>query len=370
MKFAVFFELPVPRPWMPGKEQAVIRNAVDQAVFAEQMGFHSAWSVEHHFLDEFSHCSNPEVLYGAIAARTSTLRIGYGVRLTPKPYNHPVRTAESVAMLDNLSNGRVEMGTGRSATRLELEGFGINPHETREMLGEAIDHIVGCWTNDEYEFQGKHWQMPKRRVHPKPVQKPHPPIWSATTSIDGHYEIGKMGVGLLSFAVGVPPEDLIPRVESYKKGQSECTNPKGRFRNDQVVAFTMAHCSASNDKAFREAEESMVWYPKQGAKIIGEAADYAAKWSKDGSLGTYHYTAQAKEMSTSGALDALNFDYIKESGAAMVGDTDRCVEIAKRYEAADCDLLFCLINPYNMTHAQNMDAIEQLGRYVIPEFGR
>ncbi len=370
MKFAMFYELPVPKPWTPGKEQAVIKNMVDQAVFGEQMGFHSVWSVEHHFLDEFSHCSNPEVLYGAIAARTSTLRIGYGVRLTPSPYNHPVRTAESVAMLDNLSDGRVEMGTGRSATRIELEGFGINPHETREMLGEAIDHIVGCWTNDEYEFEGKYWQMPKRRVHPKPIQDPHPPIWTATTSIDGHYEVGKMGVGLLSFAVGVPPEDLIPRVAAYRRGQADCVKPKGKTRNDQVVAFTMSHCAATNDQAYAEAEESMLWYPRHGGKIIGDAAAYAAKWGKDGDLGTYHYTADAKAAVDSGAIDAMTFDYIKDSGAAMVGDPDKCIEIAKRYEAAGCDLLFCLLNPYNMTHDQSMNAIEHIGKYVIPELDK
>ncbi|NQZ95776.1 MAG: LLM class flavin-dependent oxidoreductase [Myxococcales bacterium] len=366
MKFALFYEIPVPRPWTPGKEQAALKNTIEQAVFGEEMGFHSFWTVEHHFLDEFSHCSNPEILYGAIAARTTTLRIGYGVRLTPKPYNHPIRTAESIATLDNISDGRVEWGTGRSATRLELEGFGINPHETREMLGEAIDFVVGCWTNDEYEFEGKYWQMPKRRVHPKPVQDPHPPIWTATTSVDGHYEVGKMGVGLLSFAVGVPPEDLIPRVEAYKKGQADCEKPKGLFRNDQVVAFTMAHCTATNEQAFAEGEESMVWYPKKGPELIGATADYARQFQKD--LGTYHYTADMKQLQQSGAVDALTFDYIRDVGAAMVGDPDRCTEIAKRYEAAGCDLLFCLLNPYNISHEQVMNSIEHIGKYVIPEF--
>jgi alkanesulfonate monooxygenase SsuD/methylene tetrahydromethanopterin reductase-like flavin-dependent oxidoreductase (luciferase family) len=368
MKFALFYEIPVARPWTKGKEQQAYLDVIEQAVLGEEMGFHSLWTVEHHFLEEFSHCSNPEVLYGAIAARTSKLRIGYGVRLTPKPYNHPVRTAESVAVLDLISNGRVEFGTGRSATRLELEGFGINPHETRKMLFEAIDHIVGCWTHDEYEFEGEYWSMPRRRVLPKPLQEPHPPIWSATTSIDGHYEVGKMGVGLLSFAVGVPPEDLIPRVESYKKGQAECTQPKGRFRNDQVVTFTMAHCADTNEKAFAEAEESMVWYPKHGARIIGEVADYSKQFGRD--LGTYHYTEEARKITQSGELDGLTFDYIREAGAAMVGDPDRCIEIAKRYEACGCDLLFCLVNPYKIPHAQVMRSIELIGRHVIPELDK
>ena len=368
MKFAFFCEIPVPRPWTPGKEQAALENTIDQAVFAEEMGFDSFWTVEHHFLDEFSHCSNPEVLYGAVAARTSTLRIGYGVRLTPKPYNHPVRTAESVATLDNISRGRVEFGTGRSATRLELEGFGINPHETREMLAEALDHIVGCWTHDEYAFDGKYWSMPPRRVHPKPVQQPHPPIWTATTSESGHYEVGKMGVGLLSFAVGVPPEDMIPRIAAYRRGLADCTKPKGLVRNERVVTFTMAHCAPTNDRAFAEAEKSMVWYPKKGPELIGATADYARRFQQD--LGTYDYTEDMKKVQESGAVDALTFDYIKEAGAAMVGDPDRCIEIAKRYEAAGCDLLFCLMNPYDMTHEQVMSSMALLGKHVIPELDR
>src|SRR5260221_1052764 len=133
MRFALFYEIPVPRPWGPDSEREAYRNHIEQAVAGERFGWDAFWTVEHHFLEEYSHCSNPEVLYGAIAAKTERLRLGYGVRLMPKPYNHPVRTAESVAVLDLISNGRVDFGTGRSSTRAELEGFGIDPHETREM---------------------------------------------------------------------------------------------------------------------------------------------------------------------------------------------------------------------------------------------
>src|SRR5438067_1299484 len=186
------------------------------AIAADRFGWDAVWTVEHHFLSEFSHCSNPEVLYGAIAARTERIRIGYGVRLMPQPYNHPVRTAESVAVLDLISNGRVDFGTGRSSTRAELEGFGINPHETRQMWQEAIEHVVGCWTNEEYEFEGKYWQLPKRRVQPKPMQQPHPPVWGATSSEDGHRQIGDLGLGLCSFAVGVAPEEVKKKIDIYR----------------------------------------------------------------------------------------------------------------------------------------------------------
>ena len=90
MKFALFYEIPVARPWDKDSERIAYRNTFEQAVFGDEMGFHAFWTVEHHFLEEFSHCSNPEVLYGAIASRTENIRLGYGVRLAPKPYNHPV----------------------------------------------------------------------------------------------------------------------------------------------------------------------------------------------------------------------------------------------------------------------------------------
>src|SRR5437667_1726000 len=218
MKFAMFYEIPVAKPWGPRSEYEAYKDTIEQVKLGDRMGFHSFWTVEHHFLDEYSHCSNPEVLYGHIAAVTENIRIGYGVRLLPKPYNHPVRTAESVAVLDLISDGRVEFGTGRSSTRAELEGFGVNPRETREMWDEALEHIVGCWTNDEYEFQGKYWSMPKRRVQPKPVQAPHPPMWGATGSEDGHRMMGELGLGLLSFSVGTPPAELARRVGIYREG--------------------------------------------------------------------------------------------------------------------------------------------------------
>src|ERR1700728_3654942 len=216
VRFALFYEIPVPRPWEADSEHRAYQNVIEQAVAGERFGWDAIWTVEHHFLDEYSHCSNPEILYGAIAARTERIRLGYGVRLMPQPYNHPVRTAESVAVLDLLSKGRVDLGTGRSATRAELEGFGVDPSESRHMWQEAIGHIVGCWTNEEYEFEGEYWQMPRRRVQPKPLQDPHPPLWGATTSDEGHAQVGDLGLGLCSFAVALPPSEVERKIDIYR----------------------------------------------------------------------------------------------------------------------------------------------------------
>jgi alkanesulfonate monooxygenase SsuD/methylene tetrahydromethanopterin reductase-like flavin-dependent oxidoreductase (luciferase family) len=367
VKFALFYEIPVARPWDPESEHRAYKNTLEQVILGDQVGFHSVWTVEHHFLEEYSHCSNPEILYGAIAARTKNLRIGYGVRLLPKPYNHPIRTAESVAVLDLLSDGRVEFGTGRSSTRAELEGFGVSPHETRAMWSEALGHIVGAWTEEYYQADGAYWQMgAPRRVQPKPLQKPHPPIWGATSSADGHYEMGKHGVGLCSFTVGVPPEDLAGRLELYRKGLSECAEPAGKFVNDQAATFTMVHCAPTKQQAYDVARESFEWYPQHGGGLIASVAEWLEESGND--LQTYGYTGDALRHQREGAFAHLTFDYIHSVGAGVVGDPDECIEAAKRYEAVGVDLLLCLLNPYNIPHEDVMQSIELLGKHVIPAF--
>ncbi|HEY2815025.1 MAG TPA: LLM class flavin-dependent oxidoreductase [Acidimicrobiales bacterium] len=366
MRFALFYEIPVARPWGPDSERQAYLDTIDQVVAGERAGFDAIWTVEHHFLEEYSHCSNPEVLYGAIAAKTERIRIGYGVRLMPKPYNHPVRTAESVAVLDLISGGRVDFGTGRSSTRAELEGFGIDPHATRGMWREAIEHVVGCWTNDEYEFSGEHWQMPKRRVLPKPMQKPHPPLWGATSSADGHRQVGELGLGLCSFAVGVPPEHVKSQIDIYREGISRCTAPIGAYVHDEAATFTMVLCAPTREEAWESARESFEWYPKKGARLIGSVADWMAETQQD--LGNYAYAADMKKVNDEGSLDLLSLEYLAESGASAVGTPDDCIEACRRYEEAGVDLLLCLVNPYKIPHDTVMQTIDLMGTHVIPEF--
>ncbi len=358
MKFAMFYEIPVPKPWTPEKEHQAYKNTIEQVKLGDRMGFHSFWTVEHHFLEEYSHCSNPEVLYGNIAAVTENIRIGYGVRLLPKPYNHPIRTAESVAVLDLVSDGRVEFGTGRSATRAEIEGFGIDPHQTREMWDEALRHIVGIWTHEEYEYAGKHWSMPPRNVHPKPIQQPHPPLWVATSSEPSHIIAGELGLGLLSFTIGVPPEELGERIKRYRAAQVNA-KPIGKFANTRAATFTMVHCADTTEQAYEEARESFEWYVRTALWHIGTVAT----WREGKPLGTYDYAEVLKDLD----LTLLTFDYLVESGACVVGDPQRCLEIATRYKAADCDLLLCLLNPYKIPHASVLRSIELLGEHVIPK---
>ena len=366
MEFAMFYEIPVPRPWTRTSEYEAYQNTIEQAVAGERAGFHSFWTVEHHFLEEYSHCSNPEVLYGAIAARTERMRLGYGVRLMPKPYNHPVRSAESAAVLDLISNGRVEFGTGRSSTRTELEGFGIRPEDTRGMWQEAVRHVVGCWTNDEYEFEGEHWSMPRRRVLPKPLQDPHPPLWGATGSPETHRIVGQMGLGLLSFSVGTPPSELKRRIDIYREGIAECTEPVGEFVNDRAASFTMVNVAPTREESLAAATESFEWYPKHGARLIGSVAQWLREEQQE--LGTYDYLAGTADRTEDGSVDLLTMDYLLETQACVAGDPDDAIELFKAYEATGCDVVFCLLNPYAVSHEAVMTTIDLMGTHVIPAF--
>jgi alkanesulfonate monooxygenase SsuD/methylene tetrahydromethanopterin reductase-like flavin-dependent oxidoreductase (luciferase family) len=369
MKFALFYEIPVARPWTPGKEHQAYKNTIEQAVLGEKMGFHAFWTVEHHFLEEYSHCSNPEVLYGAVAALTSTIRIGYGVRLLPKPYNHPIRTAESVAVLDLISDGRVDFGTGRSSTRAELEGFDVDPDETREQWREALGHIVGAWTNDEYQADGKYWRMgAPRRVLPKPMQEPHPPIFGATSSMGGHKEMGRQGIGLCSFTVGLPPEQLADNIAMYREGLAECETPAGKFLNDTAATFTMVHCAPTSEEATDVAKESFEWYPRYGGGLIASVAEWMEERGRTDDLDTYQYTAETLARKREGVMGHITIDYLRDSGSAVMGDPDQCIASAKKYEAVGCDLLLCLVNPLKIPHDKVMQSIELMGKYVLPEF--
>ena len=156
MKFGVFYELQLPKPWNKGDEHKLFHEALEQVVLADRLGFDHAWEVEHHFLEEYSHASAPEIFLSFAAAQTKNIRIGQGIRQVIPKYNHPARTAEVIATMDLLSNGRVEFGIGESATRLELGGFGIAAKEKRRMCLEAAEQIANMLVLDPYPgFEGR-----------------------------------------------------------------------------------------------------------------------------------------------------------------------------------------------------------------------
>ena len=195
MKFGLMYEIQVPEPHYPGIEAERYKQVMAQVELADDVGFDYFWTVEHHFLREFSHCSAPEVLYGALSQRTKRIRIGHAVALLPGAYNHPVRVAERAAVLDIVSDGRMDLGTGRSTTLIEMDGFEVDPETTKAQWREAIGMIPRMWTEDPFSHSGEFYNIPPRSVIPKPVQDPHPPMWMACSQPASFGEAGELGVG-------------------------------------------------------------------------------------------------------------------------------------------------------------------------------
>jgi alkanesulfonate monooxygenase SsuD/methylene tetrahydromethanopterin reductase-like flavin-dependent oxidoreductase (luciferase family) len=261
MRFGVFYEMQLPRPWGPDDERKLFHDALEQVVLADRLGFDYAWEVEHHFLDDYSHSSSPEVFLAAAAARTSRIRLGHGIRQVIPNYNHPARTAECLATLDLLSNGRVEFGIGEGATRLELGGFKIPAKEKRAMSLEAAEQIANMMALEPYPgFEGQYFSMPCRNVLPKPVQKPHPPMWIACTNRDTIKLAAKLGLGALAFSFVNPEEARNWADIYYGIIKSEDCVPLGRTVNANIAMVSSFSLHEDRAEAIRRGHEGFEFF--------------------------------------------------------------------------------------------------------------
>src|SRR5256714_1873340 len=202
MKFSMIFEAQLAHP-TPERERQVIHDCVEQAVLGEERGLDRIWAVEHHALRWYAHMSAPEVFLTWVAAKTSRIRIGHGVVCMPFNYNHPIRVAERAAMLDVLSNGRLDLGAGRGATLQEMSLCGVNPKRTYEEVEEALRMIGAMWQQETFEWEGDLLtvksppNMESHPILPRPVQQPHPPLYLACTKRETVTLAGEYGIGAL-----------------------------------------------------------------------------------------------------------------------------------------------------------------------------
>ena len=309
MKFALFYEIPVPRPWADDSELVAYQNTLEQAIAGDRFGWHAFWTVEHHFLQEYSHCSNPEVLYGAIAARTERIRLGYGVRLMPKPYNHPVRTAESVAVLDLLSDGRVDLGHRPLGHPGRARGLRHRP-------GREPPHVAGGHRARRGLLDQRRVRVRRRVLADAPAPGAAQAVAEAAPAAVGRHDQRR---GPRPGGRPRPRAVLVRRRPAAGGGQAQdrhlprrrraaAPSPIGAFVHNQAATFTMAICAPDRDKAIAEARESFEWYPKTGARQIATLTDWMAERNEE--LGTYSYAADMKKTDDEGMLDLLSLEYL------------------------------------------------------------
>ena len=261
MRFGIFYEHQLPKPWEDGDEERLLNDAIEQVVLADKLGIDNVWAVEHHFLVAYSHCSSPEVFLAACAARTENIRIGHGIKHTPAAYNHPARVAEEVSTLDLISRGRVEFGIGEGATRHELGGFGIPAKEKRAMSLEGGREVANMMALEPYPgYEGESFSMPCRNVLPKPSQKPHPPMWIACTNRKTIEVAAENGLGALAFSF-VDPAEAEHWVNTYYDIiKSDRCVPLGHTVNANIALVTGFSLHEDRDEAIRRGRESFEFF--------------------------------------------------------------------------------------------------------------
>ncbi len=277
MKFGLFYEHQIPRPWDEGAEHKLFQDALAQVELADRLGFDYIWEVEHHFLEEYSHSSAPEVFLAACSQRTHQIRLGHGIVLMPPGYNHPARVAERIATLDLVSNGRVEWGTGESASHMELGGFNVDPKCKREMWAECTRETAKMMVQSPYAgYEGQYFSMPPRNVVPKPLQTPHPPPWVACSSRDSLRYAARHGLGALTFAF-VDAEEAQFWVEEYYDIFEKACEPLTQRVNPNIAMVSGFSCHDDEETAVARGLDGLRFfrfglahYYHNGSQIPGE----------------------------------------------------------------------------------------------------
>jgi alkanesulfonate monooxygenase SsuD/methylene tetrahydromethanopterin reductase-like flavin-dependent oxidoreductase (luciferase family) len=348
MQFGIFYEHQIPRPWRDGDEHRLFKDALEQVELADRLGIEFAWEVEHHFLEEYSHSSAPEVFLAACSQRTKRIRLGHGITLMPPGYNHPARVAERIATLDLVSDGRVEWGTGESSSRMELEGFGVSYLEKREAWEEAVRETARMIAMEPYPgYRGRFFSMPHRNVLPKPLQKPHPPLWVACSNRDTIKLAARLGMGALTFAFVDPQEAKFWVDEYYDTFKRECT-PIGRAVNPTIAMVTGFMCHADPDTAVARGLE--------GFKFFGYA------------LGHY-YLAGTHVPGRTSVWDEFKkappFPTIPQGG---IGSPDQVRATLETFEAVGVDQVVFIQQGGNNRHEDICDSLELFAARILPDF--
>jgi len=354
VKFGLFFQHAVLKPWDAHSEQRVLEQAVEQVVLADELGFDQAWQVEHHFLEEYSHGSAPEVFLAFCAAKTSRIRLGHGIALTLPPINHPARVAERAATVDILSGGRLEFGTGRAATWTELGGFVCDPDETREMWDESVRAIAKMWTSDEFGYEGKYFSMPPRNVLPKPLQKPHPPLWVAVQSPETATLAGRLGLGMLGVSLG-DPRDFGELVNDYRRAIRD-PEPIGLSINEQVNGVAFMHCGEDDAEARALGSMAASQFRDRAAHLVSVANVFPTPAYRSQSVAA---PLRERPGDVAGPVNE----------GTPIGDPETCIRALKRWEAAGVDRMLFLVNTgETIRHALVLDSLRLFAREVMPAF--
>lgn len=357
MKFGIFIDLQMPRPWQQGDDGRLLLEALEQVELADRLGIDYVWAQEHHFLEEYSHSSAPEVFLAACSQRTKNIRLGHGIIVMSPKYNHPARVAERLATLDLISGGRVEWGSGESGSRIELEGFGVDFVDKRPMWAEGVQECARMMCMNPYPgYKGKYFSMPHRNVVPKPKQTPHPPLWAACSNRDSLKLAAELGMGALTFAFVNADEAKFWVDEYYETFKTNC-KPIGRAVNPNVAMLTGFMCAKDNDVAIERGQEGAHFFAyglghfwRDGIHVPGKTQ----VWEE----------FEKRPVSLDEQLERER----KKAGMRGIGSPEHLIQNFRALEDAGVDQLILLHQCGKYDHAHICESLKLFAAEVLPEF--
>ena len=354
MKFGIFYELQLPRPWAEDDELKLYQNALKQIELADRLGYDHAWQVEHHFLEEYSHSPSPESFLAAASQRTRQIRLGHGIlQLTT---NHPARVAEKVATLDLLSNGRCEFGMGESASITELEPFQVDFDQKREIFEEAVQAILPMFKPGPSEHHGKHFDMPLRTVVPKPVQKPHPPLWVACSQLDTLAKCGEWGMGALGFQF-VSADAAHAWVHAYYNAFVKRQKKLADYRANPNIALVSFFMCAKTDEEARARAEGDTFF-QFSLRFYGQSS--GRRRPPAGTVNMWEEYQKWKAANPDQHAAALR--------GGLIGSPDTIRKKLRRFQSSNIDQVVLLNQAGRNTHEHICESLELFAKEVMPEF--
>ena len=373
MRFGLFYEHQNPRPWEEERaEHRLMRDALDQVELADKLGYDAVWEVEHHFLEEYSHSSAPEVFLAAASQRTERIRLGHGIIQIPPAVNHPARVAERVATLDLVSDGRVEFGTGESSSAAELGGFLVERERKREMWEDAMEAIARMFVEEPFAgWDSEFTQMPPRNVVPKPLQKPHPPMWVACSRRETIHFAARKGIGALSFSF-VEPEDAGEWVEEYYRliASEECV-PTGFEVNPNVAVVLPMMCHEDEQTAIDRGIDGAHFFGYSLAHYYGMGRHFPGTTSIwDEFQANRDKRGFAREV-ISADDSSLAVKMMQEGLGALrgaIGTPDQIRELVRRYQSVGVDQIIFVLQAGANKHEHICESMELFANEVMPEF--
>ena len=349
MRFGIFYEHQLPRPWERESEYRLLQNSLDEIELADRLGYDYAWEVEHHFLEEYSHSSAPEVFLGAASQRTSRIRLGHGIiQLTT---NHPARVAERVSTLDLLSHGRVELGIGEGSSITELHPFDRRFRDKREVWEDAVRCLIPMFRDEPWEYKGEWFDFPLRNVLPKPRQRPHPPLWVACSQMETIRMAGMRGMGALGFQF-VSAEAAQAWVHAYYNAYTQRLDTLTDYETNPAIAVVSQFMCAPTDEEAREKAEGSSFF------------QFA--------LGFYSSHGPVEPGSIDLWQEFLAFKETPKGQAArlggLIGSPETIRQKLRKFEESQVDQVILLNQAGRNRHEDICASLELFAADVMPEF--